>query len=167
MIRIRTVVAVASFSIALIVLAPGLGCDASSEPEPSAGTTDRVEPAAHSAVFADLSYEQALQQADESGKLLIVDFTAVWCKPCKQMEQTTWVDPTVVAWAEEHAVAVKVDIDKRGDLARQFGVRGIPVVMLMRDGQEIDRVVGYRGAEELLGWLSAATDASDSPPAAG
>jgi thioredoxin-like negative regulator of GroEL len=122
---------------------------------------------AHSDVFADVAYEQALQQADESGKFLIVDFTAVWCKPCKQMEKTTWVDPTVVAWVEDHAVAVQVDTDKRGDLARQFGVQGIPVVMLMRNGQEVDRVVGYRGAEDLLGWLNAASDKADSSPAAG
>jgi len=105
-------------------------------------------------VFSELPYEEARGKAAEEDRLLVVDATAEWCAPCKRMDRTTWVDEDVVAWLGEHAVAVQVDVDERRPLAQSLGIRAMPTIIAFRGEKEVDRVVGYRGPEELLGWLA-------------
>jgi thiol:disulfide interchange protein len=108
------------------------------------------EPAA---LFSRASYEEAEAEARASGRLLLVDVTASWCPPCQMMERETWPDERVAEWVERNAVAVQVDVDRRGDLAQQFGVRGVPTLVVRRDGTELGRTSGGLGPDELLGWL--------------
>jgi thioredoxin 1 len=71
--------------------------------------------------------------------VVLVDFHAEWCGPCKMLE------PTVAALAAEtDATVAKVDIDSHADLARQYGVQGVPTVMLFADGEAVERLVGVR-----------------------
>jgi thiol-disulfide isomerase/thioredoxin len=79
--------------------------------------------------FADLTYEAALAKAKEQEKLLLVDFTATWCGPCKKMDADTWRNAEVGAWLAEHAVAIQVDVDEQKDLAQQFKVNAMPTVV--------------------------------------
>ncbi len=102
--------------------------------------------------FTELGYEAALVRANEQGKLLLVDFTASWCQPCKRMEAETWPDKDVLAWLGEHAIAIQVDVDQQSDLAARFEIEAMPTVVAMRAGEEFDRVVGYRDAAGLLAW---------------
>jgi hypothetical protein len=88
---------------------------------------------------------------------LIVDATAEWCAPCRQMDASTWRDAEVVRWIEAHAIAVQVDVDAEADLAKQLEVRAMPTVIAFKDGQEKDRVVGYRDPKGLLAWLQGLT----------
>ncbi len=104
-------------------------------------------------IFAENDLEKAQKEAAETGKLLLVDATAVWCMPCKKMDRTTWVDPSVVAWLEDHGVAVQFDVDDDKKLARELEIQAMPTVIVFRDGAEFDRVVGYQTAEQLLEWL--------------
>lgn len=102
--------------------------------------------------FAELGYEAALARAKEQEKLLLIDFTASWCQPCKRMEAETWPDADVLAWLAKHAIAIQVDVDEEAELAGRFGVQAMPTVVALRGDEEVDRIVGYRDAAGLLAW---------------
>lgn len=75
----------------------------------------------------------------------VLDFYADWCGPCKMM------DPIVHEVEKELTGKVgfeQVDVDAQTDRASQFGVLSIPTFVILRDGKEIDRMVGYMPKEE-------------------
>src|SRR5262245_12318397 len=102
--------------------------------------------------FAALAYQPALEKAQAEKKLLLVDFTADWCGPCKKMEKDTWAAADVRAWLGENAIAIQVDVDEERVLAQRFKIEAMPTIVAMRDGQEFDRVVGYQNAAQFLAW---------------
>ena len=115
--------------------------------------------------FADLDYAAALAKAKEQQKLLIVDFTASRCGPCKRMEAKTWPAAEVEAWLGQNAIAIQVDVDQEKKLAQQFKVTAMPTVVVLRGSEEFDRVVGYKDADAFLAWaqeVKRATDLADS-----
>ena len=79
---------------------------------------------------------------EEEDRLVVVDFTAVWCGPCQR------IAPTFEAMAEEYAeqaVFVKVDVDELPELAAQLGVSSMPTFLFYRRGERLDML---RGADE-------------------
>lgn len=103
-------------------------------------------------VFHKLSFEQALSKAKTEGKLVMVDFYADWCGPCRHLDETTWKDPDVEHWLADKAVAIKIDIDKEGKLAEKYKIESIPALVFFKpDGSEVERVVGYRDPKQFLG----------------
>ena len=75
----------------------------------------------------------------KSQRLVMVDFWATWCAPCRI------VAPTVEELAKEYegkAKFVKVNTDENSELATQYKIRGIPTLMFIRDGQVVDQIVG-------------------------
>lgn len=109
-------------------------------------------------LFSEESFEDARARAMREQKLFIVDATAVWCGPCKQMDRTTWVDPRVESWFDQHAIAVQVDVDEQEALARQLRIEAMPTVIVFKGETELDRVVGLQRADQLIGWLEGAKD---------
>lgn len=98
--------------------------------------------------FNETGFDKALA----AGGLMMVDFWASWCGPCKMLS------PTIDQIGDQYegkAVIGKVNVDEEQDLAMRYGVMSIPTVVFFKDGKEIDRKVGVQP-------ISAFTDALDA-----
>ncbi len=110
----------------------------------------------HAEVFSDYSYEQAKDQAQKDNKFLLIDFTASWCPPCRQMEKTTWTDSSIQSWVKENAVAIQIDVDRDEKTSEALHVNAMPTLVLFKPqntATECGRQVGYMDSAELLRWL--------------
>lgn len=90
------------------------------------------------------SYDGFIARKDA---LVIVDFHAEWCPPCKAL------GPVLAKATEAHPGVVylgKVDVDKHSDLAGPLGVSSIPDVRIFKNGVQVDRFVGYPGEAQVL-----------------
>ena len=85
----------------------------------------------------------AAQFADRkrAGGVLVVDFWATWCMPCKMLGP---VIEQLAADYEGRAVVGKVDIDEQRELAEEYHIQSVPTVMIFRDGEPVDTLVGVR-----------------------
>jgi len=77
--------------------------------------------------------------------VVLVDFYADWCGPCQMLE------PIVESIAAETDAAVaKVDVDANQQLAAQYGVRGVPTLVLFAGGEKVQEMVGVQQKEALV-----------------
>ncbi|EMA18199.1 thioredoxin [Haloarcula amylolytica] len=76
--------------------------------------------------------------------VVLVDFYADWCGPCQMLE------PVVETVAAETATTVaKIDVDANQELAAEYGVRGVPTLLLFADGEPVERLVGMQDESQL------------------
>ena len=81
---------------------------------------------------------------------VLVDFWAPWCGPCRM------VSPAVEAAGRDltgQLKVVKLNVDEAPDISARYGVQGIPLLVLLRDGEEVDRLVGAVPPQQLRAWL--------------
>jgi len=79
--------------------------------------------------------------------VVLVDFFATWCGPCKML------GPVIEELANEYsgkAKIAKIDVDQGPHVAGEFGVQSIPTIIIFKDGQEVDRMIGFQGKEVLM-----------------
>jgi len=89
------------------------------------------------------NFDSVVMQAD---KPVLVDFWATWCGPCRMLAPV--VDEVSQAHAESLTVA-KVNVDDCPDLAMKFGIMSIPTLILFKDGQIVDKRVGFQQKDQL------------------
>jgi thioredoxin 1 len=85
---------------------------------------------------------QSFEAAMSEGKLMMVDFWASWCGPCRMLSPV--IDGLDKKY-EGKAVIGKVNVDEEQELAIRYGVMSIPTVIFFKNGQEIGRKVGVMG----------------------
>lgn len=103
--------------------------------------------------FQKLTFEEALEKADKSGKYIFVDAYTSWCGPCKYMAANTFTDEEVGEFFNENFVNLKIDMEKGEGpvLARTYKVRAYPTLLIL-DGQGnvVRRTMGAKKKEALI-----------------
>lgn len=100
-------------------------------------------PEATTASFSDLALDP--------GGLVLVDFFTPDCQPCRKLEPMLGA---LVRSTGERLRVVRVDAASSSPLAERYRVRGVPTLVLLRDGAELDRRTGFQTAGQLRAWIA-------------
>jgi thioredoxin 1 len=99
--------------------------------------------------ITDSSFQEMVLNSD---KPVLVDFWAVWCGPCRML------GPIVEEIADDFdgkAVVGKVDVDNNQEVSMKYGIRNIPTVLIFKNGEVVDKLVGVSPKEVIAEKLSA------------
>ncbi|HNW67391.1 MAG TPA: thioredoxin [Bacteroidales bacterium] len=91
--------------------------------------------------------ESNFNEITKTDKLVVIDFWATWCGPCRALS------PIIEELAEEYKGSVvigKCDTDQNNGIAMQFGVRNIPMLVFMKNGEVVETLVGLMKKSELV-----------------
>jgi thioredoxin len=91
----------------------------------------------------DQNFEQDVLKSDQP---VLVDFWAEWCGPCKALAPTV---EQVAQQYEGRAKVVKMNVDENNQVPPRYGIKGIPTLILFKNGNEADRVVGNTSKDNI------------------
>ncbi|XP_021297775.1 thioredoxin H2 [Herrania umbratica] len=106
--------------------------------EDSSSNPSSSEPSRVLTFHSSPRWQLHFNSVKETPKLIVIDFSASWCGPCK------FIEPAVHGMAAKFTEVdfVKIDVDELPDVAQEFGVQAMPTFVLVKKGKEVDRVVG-------------------------
>ncbi|XP_058110575.1 thioredoxin H-type [Magnolia sinica] len=89
------------------------------------------------------AWNEQLQRGNDSKKLVVVDFTASWCGPCR------FIAPVLSELAKKlpDVIFLKVDVDELKSVAQDWAIEAMPTFMFLKEGKIVDKVVGARKEE--------------------
>lgn len=93
-----------------------------------------------------LSAENWAREVEQSTEPVLVDFWAVWCGPCRMIAP---VVDEIAADYEGRLKVGKLNVDENNELASRYGVMSIPTLLVFKDGQPVERIVGFQPKKEL------------------
>ncbi|KAL0461651.1 UNVERIFIED_CONTAM: Thioredoxin H2 [Sesamum latifolium] len=123
------------------ILSGLLGGDAAAAAE---STTDESSGSSRVIAFhSSQRWQLHFNSSKQLNKLMVVDFSATWCGPCKFME------PVFNNLSAKYTDVdfVKIDVDELSDVSREFGVQAMPTFLLLKQGKEVERVIGAKKDE--------------------
>jgi thioredoxin 2 len=137
---------------------------------PNCGTKNRVRPTASGVPRCSVCHtllpwiveatKESFQEEITASVPALVDFWAPWCGPCRM------VSPLVERMGRENAgrlKVVKLNTDEAPEISMRFSVQGIPLLVLIKDGSEVDRMVGAVPFERLRQWLEPHLEPTHEP----
>ncbi|XP_075648447.1 thioredoxin H2 [Castanea sativa] len=111
--------------------------------EEAAATSSETSSSRILSFHSPARWQLHFNNSKDSSQLMVIDFAASWCGPCKFME------PAIHAMASKFTEVefAKIDVDELPDVAQEFQVQAMPTFVLVKNGKEVDRVVGAKKDE--------------------
>ncbi|MCH9811383.1 thioredoxin [bacterium] len=88
--------------------------------------------------------QSEFEAATKSSEVVVVDFYAEWCGPCKMLK------PILEEVSAEGITVYSVNVDENKELAQKFQISSIPAVILFKDGKQVDSFVGLKEKEDIV-----------------
>jgi thiol:disulfide interchange protein len=102
-------------------------------------------------LFQKVSYQAALKKAKAASNLVMIDFYADWCAPCKQLDAQTFRNAKVRQFLQNRTVPIRVDVDKNKKLVGKYNIQAIPcMVFVDGEGKEVGRILGFESPDNFL-----------------
>jgi thioredoxin 1 len=136
----------------MLTAVAGLGLLSACAKQDVGAGTEAVAPAGEKHELIITSEAQFAEKVEGSQGVVLVDFWATWCPPCKIM------NPILAGLAASHAgrmTVAKVDVDDNRELAERFKIQSIPTLILFKDGKPVDMKIGALPKAELVQWVDA------------
>lgn len=100
-------------------------------------------------MIKELKTSEFETEVTNSNKTIIIDFNALWCGPCRMLK------PVLEEIAEEKkdVTFFSVNVDNEPELAEKYGVSSIPCLIVIKDGKELKRSIGFKPKDELESFI--------------
>ena len=122
------------------------------------GCEKQVSEDSHNGIQWGNNLDSAFTIASNSNKIIMIDFMAEWCSPCKEMDKKTFSNTNIIKKSNEF-IPVRIDVDKQQNIAekyngnaRKYGGIGIPnILFLDKEKNVLSHIVGIHNVDELMG----------------